>query len=356
MRVLHVGPDMSSKGGIASVLSGYAASEALFISLGYAPSFQASCGHGGTSRLFQFALAWWRIVSDAVTGKVDIVHIHTSIRGSLLRKSLLAATCIALRQRYIVHLHSGAIVQYVEELPALGRRFVRFVWKHSAQLICLSREMQEWLSHRCKLDASKCQLVYNGIADPSRRDYTRASPRKTVSILFLGKLMEMKGTTVLLDAAEKLAQRGHSYKLLVGGTGDVNAFVADIERRGLSDRVTYLGWVAGEKKTHFLAQADVFVLPSRSEGFPVSIVEAMAFGAAIVSTNIPGVVDAITHEREGLLVPPDDANALADALSVLIEAPALRGQLAAAARERFLRHFTIQHTVAGLVQVYNKVM
>ncbi len=356
-KVLHVGPDMSAQGGIASVIGGYAQRSELFESQGYTLSFAATCGaRGGLRRIRQFARAWWKVVSGAVSRNIDIVHIHTSVRGSLLRKWLLAMTCIGLRQKYILHLHNGAMAQYIETLPALCRKAVRLMWKRAAQVICLSRDMEAWLDRDRLCHPEKRQLIYNGISDPASDVAFGRSGSQPPTILFLGRLVEAKGIKVLLEAAERLKRLGHPYRLLVAGSGDLQAFLTDVEHRNLSMEVEHLGWATGEQKAQLLANADIFVLPSRSEGFPVAIVEAMAYGATIVSTNIPGVTDAIVHGRDGLLVSPDAADQLCDALAKLITSPALRTQLAAAARQRFLDRFTIERTVECLVSAYDKAL
>ncbi|NCC37064.1 MAG: glycosyltransferase, partial [Chloroflexia bacterium] len=87
-------------------------------------------------------------------------------------------------------------------------------------------------------------------------------------------------------------------------------------------------------------QADIFVLPSRDEVLPVSILEAMACGKAMVVTDVGGVTEAVRHEQEGLVVPPDDPDQLAESLARLISAPELRQRLGRAARVRYEERFT----------------
>jgi glycosyltransferase involved in cell wall biosynthesis len=352
--VLHVGPDAHAKGGIASVIHGYAENEGLFRSHNCNVTFAATCGGTGLRRLMQFLSAWLHIVKGALLRDVDLVHIHTSVRGSLLRKWLLAATCVVLRQRFVLHIHNGAFENYFLSLPAWCRVLVKTVWQRSAQIICLSRNMQSWLVERWHCDVEQCPLVYNGIRDPLQGDGFHRTSERVTTILFLGRLVEGKGVTTLLSAVQQLKRRNVPFELLVAGDGEVDAFLAEVEQRDLRDSVTYLGWVVGDEKTALLASADIFVLPSRSEGFPVAIIEAMAFGAAIVSTHIPGVVDAINEGREGLLVQPDDPDALSNALASLIANPVLRAELSFAARRRFLDHFTIQRTVEQLVLAYEQ--
>lgn len=124
---------------------------------------------------------------------------------------------------------------------------------------------------------------------------------------------------------------------------------------GLGERVTCLGWVSGERKATLLSESTIFVLPSRSEGFPVALVEAMAFGVAVLSTRIPGVVDAVRDGTDGLLVEPDDPDALRRALMMLLRDTELRERLGASARQRFLDHFTILQISHRLAAIYDGV-
>jgi glycosyltransferase involved in cell wall biosynthesis len=355
IRVLHVGPSTTSKGGIAAVIGSYVQNKSLFESHDCDLSVKATCGEKGISGVFQFASAWLRVLHGAMFGKTDIVHLHTSIKGSLLRKWLLAATCAGLRQNFVVHIHNGAMASYVDGMPRATRIAAVWMLRHASHVVCLSREIHAWLLKHELCESRKCQIVHNGLAEHSFARTTLPPHSNALTILFLGRLGERKGVPVLLEAAEMLKNQGCLFRLLLGGDGDVGLYLADADRRGLSDSIEYLGWVSGEKKAHLLNTADIFVLPSRSEGFPVSVVEAMASGLAIVSTTIPGIVDAVTHKQEALLVPPGDANALAEALRTLISERALRLQLGAAAKQRFLDHFTIQRTVEKLCGIYRQV-
>jgi glycosyltransferase involved in cell wall biosynthesis len=139
---------------------------------------------------------------------------------------------------------------------------------------------------------------------------------------------------------------------LLGGGGDASVVSDYVSKYGLGNVVDFKGWVTGAAKDQLLADTEIFVLPSRSEGFPVAVVEAMAFGTAVVSTRIPGVVDAIRDEQDGLLVDPGDVNGLCNALLLLLNDAALRHHLGSSARQRFLDHFTIQHTARCIAAIY----
>jgi glycosyltransferase involved in cell wall biosynthesis len=126
----------------------------------------------------------------------------------------------------------------------------------------------------------------------------------------------------------------------------------------LSQRVHFLDSV--KEVPELLAESDIFALPTwakwRMEGCPVALLEAMSCGRACVATDIPGSRDLIEHERSGLIVPPEDAAALARALQQLVAFPELRRQLGRAARQRVLDHFTIEKEVAAHEALYAEVL
>ncbi len=101
-----------------------------------------------------------------------------------------------------------------------------------------------------------------------------------------------------------------------------------------------------------MQMADVFVAPSWAESFPYTVLEAMAAGRPVVATDVGGVREAVLHGRTGLLVPPRDSIALADAIVALLSDPPRAAQLGAAARELVARRFTVERMVAETASVY----
>ncbi|MFL9874924.1 glycosyltransferase family 4 protein [Paraburkholderia megapolitana] len=353
--IVQIGPDMSAHGGIASVLSAYALHRDGFEAFGYRLLFISSGAGSGRGALGVFFLAWIKLVILSLSEQVHVVHIHVSIKGSLLRKLVFAITCMLFRKKYVIHVHSGMFPAYCAGLPGFAWRIVRTVLTSAQYVICLSGHAQKQLISMRLTTREKCRLVYNGIAEPIGMETRKTSSSSDIALTFLGKLSEQKGIFRLLEALALLPESSPRYRLFVGGEGEVEALSELSRKYRLDDRVVFGGWVTGEAKTQLLADTEIFVLPSRSEGFPVSIVEAMAFGTAIVSTRIPGVMDAIRPELEGLLVEPDDIGGLRDAISLLLGDAATRRRLGDAARRRFLDQFTIQKTVHSLVSIYDNV-
>ena len=161
----------------------------------------------------------------------------------------------------------------------------------------------------------------------------RAAKRGTVvALLAVGSVVPRKGYDVLIAALAELAAL--PWRLaIVGDERDAEAAAAlkaDIARHGLGDRVDLIGAVSAERLSDFYAQADLFVLPSRHEGFGMAFAEALAHGLPVIGTTAGAIPDTVSREA-GVLVPPNDRQALAAALRRLIESPDERARLGAGA-------------------------
>ena len=183
----------------------------------------------------------------------------------------------------------------------------------------LGTTYREYFINVVALDARRVEIVFNGVPDP---DVQRPVPRQaTCELLFAGVLNERKGLQDLLTALASDRLRQAPWHLSIAGNGDDTPFRNQSEMSGLADKVTFLGWLPPPKMHDLFAASDVLVLPSRNEGLPMVIVEAMASGLAVISTPVGSIGDAVVEGVNGLLVPPKDVDALATALATVIEAP-----------------------------------
>lgn len=356
LRVLHIGPDRQARGGIASLLHAMGESATSFENMGVELQFTGTTRPGGSGVLHKamaFVHAVCRVAGALVKSEVHIVHIHAALKGSLVRKTLFAWICILFRARYVFQIHNGGFFDRYPKMSDLGRFFVRVALHRAEYVIVLSRHMRELALKERVVSADRCAIVYNGIADPVHGNLPIAEDRGgAVQIIFLGLISEAKGVPTLLEAVESLGDRFGEFSLTVYGAGDVLTFERELTSRGLNKVVTYGGWIVGEEKISVLSSADIFVLPSRSEGFSVAVLEAMAHGLPIISTSIPGVVDAVRDGVEAMLVAPDDAAALAAAIRKLLGNPDVRTRLGVAARRRYLDYFTLEKMAAELCRIY----
>lgn len=181
----------------------------------------------------------------------------------------------------------------------------------------------------------RAEVIRCGIDLAEWRFAPRARESGPPTIVAIGRLSAEKGFSVLLDAMAALRDAGVAARLVLVGDGPERpALEAAIAAHRLGDRVTLAGELPPDAVRARLREADIFCLPSFSEGLPVSIMEAMAAGVPVVATWIAGIPELAENGVTALTVPPARADALADALQRLIEGPALAERLATAARAR----------------------
>lgn len=165
----------------------------------------------------------------------------------------------------------------------------------------------------------------------------------------VGNLRYAKAYDVLLEAVAQLARRDPSMRFVIAGD-DTDGLLASLEsqrdRLGIADRVRFTGF--GRDVAAFLNGLDVFVLPSRSEGFSLATVEAMSCGLPVVVTRSGGPDEIVEDGRNGLMVPSESASAIAEALGRLASDATLRERLGNNARDRAIQDFD----VASMVQRY----
>jgi colanic acid/amylovoran biosynthesis glycosyltransferase len=228
--------------------------------------------------------------------------------------------------------------------------------------VTISRFNVEWLAEQITPQArDRLKVVHCGVDLPTFP--FRASGRLPGSIVTVGRLDPIKGFDVLIDAVAELAQQGRRVQCRIIGEGPLRAEMqARIARLGIADRVTLVGAIPQAEVRAALYEASIFTLPSvvtpdgNRDGIPVSLMEAMAAGAPVVSTRVSGIPELIEDGREGLLVPPGDAPALARALAQLLDDAELGRRLSEAARAKIEREFDAALEGRKLLQLFAHVI
>lgn len=159
---------------------------------------------------------------------------------------------------------------------------------------------------------------------------SRGSGPEPPRLLFIGRLVREKGIFDLLDAFS-IVSRQHPCHLMIAGVGPAeNEVRRRIELLGLARQTTLLGYVSGDALKRAYRSADIFVLPSHREGFPLSVMEAMGYRLPVVTTPIRGCADHLAPDVNAVFVPPRDPEALAGGLLRLLGDAALRSRMGAA--------------------------
>lgn len=259
-----------------------------------------------------------------------VTHLHNHIAKASCTVAMLAGALSGLRWSFTIH---GPDIFFEPHHWRIDEKAARATFVACISHYCRSQLMcfaapQHW---------DKLHIVHCGV-DPSR--YAPTPDRSGLRALFVGRLAGVKGVPILIDAMARLADRHPDLTLrLVGDGPDRKTLEAEVARRGLQDRVLFLGYRSQAEVAGELAQADVFVLPSFAEGVPVVLMEAMAAQVPVLTTRIAGIPELVEDGISGRLVAPGDTQAFAEALDALLSDPEIRSRYGAAGRSKVVSEY-----------------
>jgi sugar transferase (PEP-CTERM/EpsH1 system associated) len=231
------------------------------------------------------------------------------------------------------------------------------------RVVCVSQGVANFAIETIRLPANKIVVIRNGIAleqfvNLPTQPEARANyhfPDGALIIGAIGRPRAVKGYPILVEAFVRLAQTHPSTHLVFVGDGPERPKLVEQARgAGLSDRVTF---IADQPDVPGLLPAlDILALPSLFEGMPNVVIEAMAAGLPVVATAVGGTPEVVIDGETGLLVPPSDPEALANALSKLLREPDLRQRMGQSGRQRAFEQFNILHTVQQTQALYESLI
>lgn len=303
-------------------------------------------GPDPAKRLAVYCVALLRLAGWRLRRRGSVVHIHATVRGSAYRKAVCVLFAKALRCRVVLQVHSGPgdIAEFRGRLGRIRLGLLGAAFAAADVVLTVSAASAAALSEAGV--GAEVGVVPNPA--PPAPSFERKEPDDgTVSVAYLGGFANpAKGGDVLLEALDQAVAGQPRLQVTLAGPGQLPA-----EGKVLCERATtieWAGWLDDAAKDVLLREASVFIMPSRSEGLPMALLEAMAYGMAVVATRVGGIPEVVEDGVEGLLVEPGDPAALSAALRRLGADAKLRGRLAAAARARAERLDAVE--VAGRLE------
>jgi glycosyltransferase involved in cell wall biosynthesis len=281
--------------------------------------------------------------------QVDLIHVNSYVPGNYAR---LAA---ALMQVPIIIDHWHGFTRFNRKRRIICRLLGRF----TDLSLAVSQGVRDYLLEQCGLDPDRVKVVLNGVdiariaaARPGtemRRDL--GLPTDVPVIGLVGRLDHWgKGHKELFAAMAQLQERYPCHALMVGGGRRADEVRQLADSLGLADAVHFLG--QRRDVPDLLNAMDIFVLPSYSEGVSLALLEAMAAGRPVIATAVGGLPEVVTDGENGLLIPPRDAGALAQALERLLANPAWARELGENARRHVRAHFSLDRLGREINAIY----
>ena len=298
-----------------------------------------------------FTAAYVRIFCKLAFGKVDLVHLHVSERGSVYRKAAVAKLAKRFGKPVILHHHGADFDPFFQALPEKDKaNVIKFLESADTNLVLSDLIRKEFLERAPKANYT---VLHNTVPVPETNLY---GPDASL-IVTLGRLGERKGTYDLLKALRDLEpELPPEIKVCLCGDGEVGQVQKTIAEYGLQHRIAHVGWVAGQKKAEIVAKAMCHVLPSYREGLPMSILETMSLGIPNISTRIASIPEVIESGVQGILIEPGDVEALKDALRQLCCDRELRQRMSWESYRLIQESFSVEASGQKLERIYAQVL
>jgi glycosyltransferase involved in cell wall biosynthesis len=222
----------------------------------------------------------------------------------------------------------------------LLRRRKRYVWRFATAIAAVSDAAKKDLQTRFRVPEAKCHVIYNSLEDPLRGQAVTRTLSGEDRILCVGRFHRSKGQDVLLRALALLKPEFPKMRVEFLGEGPLRQKCERLAGElKLSDCCRFSGEVSHEKVLDAMAQSDVTVVPSRNEAFGLVALESLAMGTPVVASDVGGLTEIMGDGLRPLLVPPDDPEALAKNLKLLLSDALSYSQFSLRARTRFIQEF-----------------
>lgn len=283
---------------------------------------------------------------------IEQIHAHYGTHPALAAWLIHRLTGIP----YSVTLHAHDI--YVD------RTMLETKLRHAALVITISQFNRHYLREKVgEWLAPKVKVVHCGV-DPAlyRAAPTRTGASERFEVVSVGSLQPYKGQSHLIEACALLKRKGIAFRCRIAGGGELReALEGRIASLGLSGEVGLLGARSEEQVSELLGGAHCYVQPSvitpqgKMEGLPVALMEAMASRLPVVASSISGIPELVRHGETGLLVPPEDSQALAEAMLEVYSDPELAKRLSANGHAAVLEGFDLQANVKELARHFAQI-
>jgi glycosyltransferase involved in cell wall biosynthesis len=289
-----------------------------------------------------------RLANWAREQQLDIIHGH-GFKSDLL--GLLTATLAGCRVMTTPHgwsLGKDRKLQFYEKLD-------RFSFRYMNMVCPLSPDLADGLTG--SVDHSRLRLIFNGvdIDEIQEAESVQRSYPESYTIGYIGQLIERKDMPTLISALHILAKERDNIRLIVLGDGAKRVELREeSERLGISGRVDFLGF--RPDAAAWLKTFDLFILPSRLEGIPRCIMEAMAATVPVVVTDIPGNRNLVSHKDTGLLYSVGDSRQLAECIAFMMDHPAEAQEMAIRGKRKVEEEYSSRKMAREYAEIYQELV
>jgi glycosyltransferase involved in cell wall biosynthesis len=291
--------------------------------------------------------------SELKRKQIDLVHLNTNYNPlSVYRDAVYAATARAAGVPVLLHLHGGRFLAEEFKNPFLSR-IAEKTARSAAAVLVLSELEKETIEKRWR--GLETRVLENTVAI---EEAVKAERNREIPVLiFLGRLHESKGLREIIAACRAVKNENFEFRFHAFGAGPLEDFFVREMTAVLGENFHFGGIVSGKAKWRALAEADIFILPSRyGEGLPVAMLEAMASGCIVIISEMASTGAVIENGANGFLIEPGNAARLVERLKFLLENKYVWEKLRQAARQTVEERFSLDIYIKQLENIYQETV
>ena len=285
----------------------------------------------------------WKLILASIIFRPRYTNLMFSARGAIAKFALFAFISKLLGIRVIGQMHSGLIINDYQQYSEFKRKLIHVVFRLPFCWVVLGNVWKEFMV-QASVDPTKIAIIPNAVketfADIAK---SRRAPIESTAplILFVGSVGHRKGLDLLLDALVEIEAEGIEFMAqIVGGEeipGERQRYIDEYHERLRDTHFEFIPHTEGQELVDLFTHASIFVLPSRAENLPVSMLEAMACALPVIVSGVGAVDEVVQNGKNGIAISPGRSDELRNSLILLLSNSNLRRQLGENAQETILR-------------------
>ncbi|NJD54145.1 MAG: glycosyltransferase family 4 protein [Candidatus Methanoperedens sp.] len=304
--------------------------------------------------------------------RIDIIHADVPHMSDVILRLLKSNKNMVTTVHTIIEGHKEGILasgldfsqmeaseKYTLELYPMLKLIQGLYLKRSRTIIAVSNWMKGLLEHNYRI--KDVNVIHNGVDheqfSPDRKNTAGRFETSKPVILFSGRFIALKGINILVRAMRYVISKTKCVHFAFAGPEANRKWVSMFENEGIPpEYYSLLGYIPHARMPEVYSNSSIFVLPSLTESFPFSILEAMSSGVAVIASNVGGVPEIIEDGVDGLLVPPGNSEILAEKLLFLLDNESERIKISKKAREKVLEKFTSKIMTNQTEKIYEQIL
>ena len=327
----------------------------------HADKFVVGRRPGSLARIFRVLIPLYdaiRLVGLLLSRRHDVYHVNPSLDPrSVLRDALFLIVLRAFRRKNTVVFFHGWVDDHYQRIAGNSwyRFLFRFAYSYARQTFVLTAEFARKLT-TLGIEPENVSVTTTMFDGELLRNIQRNRQDRDVRIIFMSRFVATKGVYELLDAFGQVVELNRNIRLTLAGDGPESARMHRwCQNRGLDDFISFPGYVEDADKAQLLLDSDIFVLPSYSEGCPISLLEAMGAGLPVIVTATGAIPNIVTDGKNGLVLQNVDSLSIAAAIVRLVEDPDLREEMRRANLEKAWHHYEANRVSERLEKAYQSI-